>query len=451
MKIRLVAMSGVRVENPELLEMGVMLPGFVERSEVIASLPSLSLLTLAALTPERHEVEYTEVVDLESAGPPTFDCDLVAISSLSAQIEEAYGLADRYREAGVTVVMGGLHVTACPQEALSHCDAVVVGEGEPLWATVLRDAERGSLEPIYRNGDSRGFDLSDAPIPRFDLLDTDRYNRLTVQTSRGCPHRCEFCASSILLTDRYKVKPAEKVMAEIRAIKTIWERPFIEFADDNSFANRPQARRLLELLAAEDVPWFTELDIAVADDLELVALMRDAGCRQVLIGLESPTTDALEGIELRANWKRQRFDSYRQNVERLQSHGIGVIGCFIVGLDHQGPEIFRDVLDFSRELELADVQVTFLTPFPGTPLYDRLMSEGRLTRPGAWGRCTLFDLNFDPRGMTAEELQEGFLGLMGTLYSNEETRMRKERFRHKRRTSPDARHRNPALKGASRG
>jgi radical SAM superfamily enzyme YgiQ (UPF0313 family) len=451
MKIRLVGMSGVRVENPELLELGVMLPGFVERSEVIASLPSLSLLTLAALTPERHDVEYVEVADLESATAPSFDCDLVAISSLSAQIGEAYALADRYREAGVPVVMGGLHVTVCPEEALAHCDAVVVGEGEPSWPEVLRDAEAGRLKPVYRCDNPAGFDMADAPIPRFDLLEPDRYNRLTVQTSRGCPHRCEFCASSILLTDRYKAKPPEKVLDEVRAIKAIWDRPFIEFADDNSFANRAQARRLMELLAPEDVPWFTELDIAVADDLELVALMRDAGCRQVLIGLESPRPEALEGIELRSNWKRKRFHTYRENVTRLQSHGIGVIGCFIVGLDHQGPEVFGQVLHYARELGLADVQVTFLTPFPGTPLYDRLLREGRLTRPGEWGRCTLFDLNFDPRGMTAEELEQGLLWLMGALYSPEETRARKERFRMLRTTSPQARRSQPTLIGASHG
>ncbi|MEJ2540677.1 MAG: radical SAM protein, partial [Gemmatimonadota bacterium] len=429
----------------------VMLPGFVERSEVIASLPSLSLLTLAALTPERHEVEYAEVMDLESAGPLDTDCDLVAISSLSAQIGEAYALADRYRAAGVAVVMGGLHVTSRPEEALLHCDAVVVGEGEPVWAGLLRDFEAGRLRATYRSPDPRGFDLAQAPIPRFDLLEPERYNRLTVQTSRGCPHKCEFCASSILLTERYKVKPPERVMREIDAIRSIWPRPFVEFADDNSFVDRGQARRLMELLAPEEVPWFTELDIAVADDPELVALMRDAGCRSVLIGLESPTPDALDGLELRSNWKRRHFGSYQENVGRLQAHGIGVIGCFVLGLDGQTPEIFAAVLDFARQLELSDVQVTLLTPFPGTPLYERLRREGRLTHPGVWERCTLFDLNFDPRGMSGEELQQGFLALMADLYSEEVTRARKRRFRRLRRSSPEARRRPVVHSGGRDG
>lgn len=442
----MIGMSGVRVVNPELNQLGLELPGFVERSEVIASLPSLSLLTLAALTPAWHAVEYIEVMDVEDGRRLDPDCDLVAISSLTAQIDEAYALADLYREAGVAVVMGGLHVTSCPEEALRHCDAVVIGEGEPLWGRVVSDFEAGRLQRIYLSADPGGFDLAEAPIPRFDLLDPGRYNRLTVQTSRGCPHRCEFCASSILLTSRYKVKPAEKVIAEIRAIKEIWERPFIEFADDNSLVNRHQATRLLELLADEDVRWFTEIDISVADDTDVVTLMRDAGCRQVLVGLESPEPEALEGIELRSNWKRMRFDTYRTNVSRLQDHGIAVIGCFVLGLDGQTPQVFKGVLDFARELELANVQVTILTPFPGTPLYERLSREGRLTYPGAWHRCTLFDLNFTPVGMSAEEVREGLLWLTAALHSDEETRARKARFRRRLRSST-ARLRHPIPTG----
>jgi radical SAM superfamily enzyme YgiQ (UPF0313 family) len=214
MKIALIAMSGIRTYNPELLELGMTLPGFVERGRAVASLPSLSLLTLAALTPARHELSYHEVEDIQELGELPA-CDLAAISALAAQINEAYALADRYRAEGVRTVIGGLHVTACPDEALRHCDVVVVGEGEVGWPRLLQDIDAGRAEKIY---DSTGdeFDLAGAPVPRFDLLDPGRYNRLTVQTSRGCPWRCEFCASSILLTSRYKLKPVDNVVAEIR-------------------------------------------------------------------------------------------------------------------------------------------------------------------------------------------------------------------------------------------
>ena len=225
MRIGLIAMSGVRAHNEELTRLGLTLPGFVERNKTIASLPSLSLLTLAALTPPKFDVEYLEISDLRSHGDLPDDYDLVAISSFSAQINEAYALADGYRRRGTAVIMGGLHVTSLPQEARVHCTSVAVGEGEPLWPQVLFDFERGQLKPLYEQSTPGSYDLKDAPVPRFDLLDPDQYNRITVQTSRGCPHRCEFCASSILLTPSYKLKPVPKILEEIRA-KANLEPPF---------------------------------------------------------------------------------------------------------------------------------------------------------------------------------------------------------------------------------
>ncbi|HSH93029.1 MAG TPA: radical SAM protein, partial [Roseimicrobium sp.] len=289
-RIGFIAMSGVRAQNPELLAAGLTLPGFIERSQVIASLPSLSLLTLAGLTPGRFDVEYHEIADLKSLPSMPVHFDLIALTSLSAQIFDAYKVADHYRALGIPVVMGGLHVTSLPLEAAVHCTSVVIGEGEPVWMQVLSDFERGHLEPTYQSANPGMYPLDEAPMPRFDLLNPEKYNRITVQTSRGCPHKCEFCASSIQLTSRYKLKPVEKVIAEIRAIKRIWDRPFIEFADDNSFVNREHYKRLLREMAKEHLRWFTETDIRVAEDDELLALMRAAGCQQVLIGLESPKT-----------------------------------------------------------------------------------------------------------------------------------------------------------------
>jgi radical SAM superfamily enzyme YgiQ (UPF0313 family) len=284
-------------------------------------------------------------------------------------------------------------------------------------------------------------------MPRFDLLDPAKYNRITVQTARGCPHRCAFCASSILLTSRYKTKPVPRILAEIQAIKRIWPRPFIEFADDNSFVHRGHARELLRALAPEGLRWFTETDISVADDPDLLGLMRDAGCQQILIGLESPRRESLHGVELRGDWKLRQQDRYRSAIRRIQSHGITVNGCFILGLDGDTPEVFDDVLAFVRDSELYEVQVTFLTPFPGTPLYARLLEEGRIVRPGAWELCTLFDINFIPRLMTREQLQGGFLRLVKELYSAEETAGRRRRFRQRMREAAAARPRRRRSEG----
>ena len=427
MRIALIAMSGVRAHNPVLTELGLTLPGFVERGKTIASLPSLSLLTLAALTPDRHQVDYIEVADINDMGDLP-ECDLAAFSTYTAQVKDAYQLADRYRAWGVPTVIGGLHVTCLPEEALDQCDAVVVGEGETSWPRVIHDMEAGRLGGVYS---SRGveFDLAEAPIPRYDLLDPERYNRLTVQTQRGCPWRCEFCASSILLTPHYKQKPVARVVAEIEAIKRIWPEPFVELADDNTFVNKHHGRELAEAIGGFGIHWFTETDISVAEDPELLDLLKESGCRELLIGLESPTVEGLEGLELKRNWKRRQIDNYRRAVETIQSHGIAVNACFVLGLDGDGPGVFELIERFVAETHPFDVQITALTPFPGTPLYERLLAEGRIIEPGAWEKCTLFDVNFVPQNMTVAELEMEGVALAMRLYSKEATRRRRQGFK----------------------
>jgi radical SAM superfamily enzyme YgiQ (UPF0313 family) len=302
MKLGLIAMSGLRANNPELTAFGLTLPGFVERNRIVASLPSLGLLTLAALTPPDIEVRYLEVPDLRAIDGVPEEFDVVAISSFTAQIKDAYTLADRYRALKTKVVLGGLHVTVLPEEAALHANAVVIGEGEPLWPQLMYDAALGRLQRRY---DARGsnYELSNAPLPRFDLLEPERYNRLTVQTQRGCPFRCEFCAASIQISPRYKLKPVAKVIEEIRSIHSLWDRPFVEFADDNTFVNKRHSRDLVRALAKEGIRWFTETDVSVTEDRELLAMMRDAGCAQVLIGFESIALSGLDGLEQRSNWK----------------------------------------------------------------------------------------------------------------------------------------------------
>ncbi len=455
MHIALIAMSGVRAFKPELNEIGMTLPGFVERGKVITAMPSLSLLTLAGLTPDRFDVSYHEIADIRQMGelPP---CDLAAIGTFTAQVKDAYELAGRYRALGVKTVIGGLHATAMPEEALQHFDAVVVGEGEISWPVVLRDFEAGTLGGIYRaNGEE--FDLANSPMPRYDLLDPTKYNRLTVQTARGCPWKCDFCASSILLTPRYKLKPIERVLAEIGHIKSVWPRPFIEFADDNSFVNKRRSKELLRAIAPENLRWFTESDISIADDPELLTLMRDSGCAQVLIGLESPTAAGLDGLETRRNWKHSRFGGYAEAIRRIQDHGVAVNGCFVLGLDGGTTADFGAIRRFVEESGLYQVQITVVTAFPGTPLYRRLLAEGRLLDPTAWEKCTIFDVNVQPENMSVEELEAGFIDLARELYSAEAERNRKYSFRQQLGKAPRRRgerrgdHANGVERGQARG
>lgn len=225
MKVGVIAMSGVRVRSSELAALGVSLPGFVQRGKVIASLPSLALLILAAVTPPEVSFEYLEVDDIRQHGLRT-DFDLVGFSTYTAQAYECYELADQYRAAGIPVVIGGLHATLVPEEAKEHADAVCVGEGEAQWPRILEDAARGQLQPFYRESQPGSYDLASAPVPRYELLDLERYNRVTVQASRGCPRDCEFCASSKLY-GRYRLKPVDQIMRELDAIERIWDHPFI--------------------------------------------------------------------------------------------------------------------------------------------------------------------------------------------------------------------------------
>lgn len=428
MHIALIAMSGIRAVDQELLELGLNLPGFVERSKTIASLPSLGLLTLAGmLEAQGHSVTYHEAAtDADREHLPQ-QADLIAISSLSAQIFDAYAVADSYRERGMRVVMGGLHVSMLPDEALQHCDSVVVGQGEVVWPRLIADAAADQLQLCYR-ADNSSRQLATAPMPAFHLLDIERYNRLTVQTSRGCPHRCEFCASSILISHAYQQKPVERVLAEIDRIRDLWQHPFIEFADDNSFINKRWWKSFLPQLKERQVKWFTEADISVADDDELLQLMHDSGCRQVLIGLESPDANMISGLETRRNWKQQQADRYVSAIQHIQSFGITVNGCYILGLDTHDESCFDKVFDFTRQTTQFEVQITIQTPFPGTPLYRRLEREGRLLEPTAWDRCTLFDINYQPKQMSVETLRRGFHDLMARLYSDEETARRQQPF-----------------------
>jgi radical SAM superfamily enzyme YgiQ (UPF0313 family) len=451
MKIGLIAIAGVKLQTRKFIDLGITLPQFINRGQVIAQLPSLALLTLAGATPAGVEVEYVEVVDVEEfAERPRLDFDLVALSTYTARAFDAYRVADAYRAHGVPVVFGGLHATVLPDEVARHADAVVAGEGELLWPQVVRDFQQGGkagLRPLYREARPGQYDLRQAPLPRFDLLqkpaaDTPvpdplasgslhrlgSYNRIPIQTSRGCPWDCDFCAASKLYGPRYRLKPVERVLREVDAVRALWPRPFIEFADDNTFVNRAWARELLGELATRNVRYFTETDVSLGYDDELLDLLYDSGCRQVLIGFESPRRESLSRIDL-LNWKQRQHEHYLEAIGRIQGRGVSVCGCFIVGLDGDTPEVFDELRRFIEESRLLEVQITVLTPFPGTRLYQRLQDEGRLLYPGAWDRCTLFDVNFRPRHLSVERLEDELMRLWRDTWNADAFAWRKRYYR----------------------
>lgn len=430
MKVGLVAMSGTRIHDKQLVSELPNCAGALSRLSAVASLPSLALLTVAAVIRNEPDVElaYLQCPSVSEWATVPAGFDLVGISSYSAQIDEAYELADRFKAIGTPCVIGGPHVTMLPEETTSLGHTAAVGEAELVWPEIIRDARTGNLKKKYGTL-GEVCDITKSPMPAFELLDPEEFNRIPIQTSRGCPHKCEFCATSVLFSPHHRQKKIEQVLAEIDRVLGLWKRPFIEFVDDNALVDHQYWKRLLSELKKRKIRWFAECDVSIGEDSELLELMKESGCREVLIGLESPHEMELHGIELNSDWKARQQAKYRSNIANIQNHEIRVIGCFMMALDHQTPDCADAIYEFIRELELFDVQITLQTAFPGTPLYSRLQKERRLKSPGDWGQCTLFDLNIVPRCSTEEDLVESFRKLLKQVHSNAETKWRWQRFR----------------------
>jgi radical SAM superfamily enzyme YgiQ (UPF0313 family) len=414
----LVPLVGFRIREQELLALGMSLPGLGPRARAVGQLPALGLVTLAGMLPEYWTCDYR----------PASACDdeliawildrrpnLVAVSALTASVEEAYRLCDRLRQAGIATVIGGLHATACPEEAALHATSVVAGSGEPVWRQVLADAESGDLQPIYRASRRlSGGNLSsgDWPLPRFDLLGPD-VPRFTLQTQRGCPLACDFCAASRLLGP-FQEKPLASIERELAAIGRLSDRPLVELADDNTFAGGRDPARLFAALEAAQVRYFTEADWRIGERPDVLAGLAASGCAQVLVGIES-LVFRYPGM----GEKRAELARIMDAVERIQDSGVAVNGCFIVGAEGETRESLDRLTRFVLDSPLAEVQITLQTPFPGTALHRRLKEQGRLLPDRGWSSYTLFDVTYQPDSLSVEELAQGFREVVSALFSRD--------------------------------
>lgn len=417
--VALVPLTGTRVREEELRSLGMTLPGLQARSQAIAQLPALGLLTLAGLNPPDWTCSYHEsgkpdatLVEMIIREAP----DLVAISALTASVLEAYRLSDELRRAGVRTVLGGLHATACPDEAGRFFDAVVVGDGEPVWPAVLEDVSAGRLKPVYRTQGS--YSLAEAPIPRFDLLGSAPRPRFTLQTQRGCPLACEFCGASRML-GTFREKPAAKLVHELQALERLTPRPLLELADDNTFAGTRDLTPFLEALTHSGARWFTEADWRLGENLGLCRAIAAAGCVQVLVGLES-----LIYHPAGMGSKHAGLSRIMDSLAAIQEVGVAVIGCFIAGCDGETRASLDALSEFILACNLADVQITLQTPFPGTPLYRRMERQGRLLPGRDWSFYTLFDVTYQPDVLTVDELEIGFRDVLRTAFAPGPTALR---------------------------
>jgi len=348
----------------------------------------LSLMVLAGLTSPEWEIS---IVD-ENLGAPDYPAmprpDLVGITAFTSQANRAYEAAAQFRRLGVPVVMGGIHATMCLDEVMERVDSVVTGEAEGIWPQVLEDARHGSLKRRYDGGHAR---ISDVPLARHDLLATG-YAFGAIQTTRGCPLNCSFCSVTAFNGAHYRQRPIPDVVREFQLIRE----KHVLVVDDNLIGTRPEhiarAKDLFRALAKANLrkEWVAQATINFADDEELLALAAKAGCRGVFIGFESPAPEGLRELGKKFNLLKGR--DFRASVRRIQRHRILVVGSFIIGLDIDEPGIGTCIAEAASQYGVDNLNALFLTPLPGTRLWDQMKVEGRIALdafPEDWKYYTL--------------------------------------------------------------
>jgi radical SAM superfamily enzyme YgiQ (UPF0313 family) len=382
----------------------------VPAAEDSAPLRSLAMAILAGLTPPPHVLHLRDDT-LHRLEPGSLDlsADLAAITATTKSALRAYQLADLYRRAGVKVVMGGIHPSALPEEALTHADAVVCGEAEGLWEQVLADAAAGELKRLYRHAELPAYRLP--PRPRRDIFRSRRYVPVnTLQASRGCPFDCEFCSVTPHLGREFRLRDVDDLVREIEQL----DGRFLMFADDNILGRPAHARKLLRELQPLGVRWFGQASLHGLEDEENLRLLARSGCQALFIGFESVNPDSLRGCGKPQNHPER----YLQLTRRLHDHGIAVWASFVFGLDEDAPDIFDRTLELAVDSGVIMALFAILTPYPGTRLYARLHAEGRLLDQRWWLRPRQDDYPlFRPRRMSPEQLFEGWRRTWCEFYS----------------------------------
>jgi radical SAM superfamily enzyme YgiQ (UPF0313 family) len=359
----------------------------------------LTLTTLAALVPGELDAQ----VQLYDEGiqdvPEHLDADLVAMTVITGTSARAYELSARFRAQGKTVVLGGPHVTLVPEEATRHADAIVTGYAEDAWPQLLRDFAGGVLQPRYRQAPGFSLQRPDMPFARRELFDPRHFlTQAVFEATRSCGHDCEFCVAPSAWGNRQFQKPVSWVVEDIRRVG----QKRILFVDLNLVSDRQYARELFTALIPLKVRWFGLSTVLIAHDRELMELMARSGCRGLLLGLETITPGSLGDA-------RKKFNTsvdYRTLISDLHELGIAIQGCFVFGLDHDTLEVFDATVDFAIDTGIDLPRFAVLTPFPGTPLHQKLAAQNRiLTRN--WELYDGQHVVFQPRNMSVQELAEG--------------------------------------------
>jgi radical SAM superfamily enzyme YgiQ (UPF0313 family) len=381
--------------------------------------PNLSLPTVAGLTPREHEVvlcdENVEPIDFET------DADIVGLTGYVVHTQRIFEIAAEFRRRGKFVVAGGPFASLCPEKLRDKVDVLFVDEAEYTWPQFLKDYEAEEWKTEYHQNEKPS--MHDSPLPRFDLLRTDQYRSMTIQFARGCPFNCEFCDIIVMYGRKPRTKTVAQVLAEVREIQRLGMRN-IFVVDDNFIGNKPEAKLLLRALAdwqkANDYPieFMTEVSLNIAQDDELLQLMRQAKFTAIFIGIESPRTASLEETHKTQNLREDILES----VHRIQRAGIQVMAGMIVGFDHDDPSIFDEQFRFIQEARIPVSMTGMLNAMPKTPLHQRLKEAGRLIAESVGDQFVF--TNIIPRGMTRLQLFDGYKNLLARLYSYRNYRRR---------------------------
>ena len=371
--------------------------------------PSLALTSIAASTPDNWTVRYWDENLLQGPPPSAPFPQVVGITVHLTFAERAYELARWYRARGAKVIFGGLHVLSCPEECRPHADALAIGEGVQLWGRILRDVEQETLLPEYR-GDYR-MPYRDDPAPRRDLL--PRRGFLTTSSliaTRGCHNRCGFCyLATEGLHMPYLMRDVEQIVEEFRAEG----QPYGVFVDNNLGSRPEYLRRLCHALRPLDKIWSAAVSVDVADDPTLVREMALAGCTGVFIGFESLTNENI----VAAHKKSPPTEDYARRVELFHRNGIQVNGSFVLGFDHDRPDVFQRLVQWIEDVRLECATFHILTPYPGTPLFAQMEAEGRILHRD-WSRYDTSHVVFQPRHLSVDELADGYGWCYERLFSD---------------------------------
>ena len=368
--------------------------------------PLAGLLAVAALIPpDQYEVILTD----ENIEPIDFDlkADLVGISAMTSYVKRGYQIADAFRSRGIPVLMGGVHPSFMPTEALEHADAVVVGEAELVMPKVLEDLKRGTLKGIYKA--DRLHSMTNMPLPRYDLLKAHRYvNKTYIQTSRGCHHACAFCAEQMMYGLRFRYRPVDEVIREIEACG---ER-VIALNDADFFGNPKRAAELMRALKGRGIRWQAGVNSREALSDELLDLAAESGCYMLSIGFESISRETLRSVHKYQNTP----DSYRALVEKIQSYGILVFGLFMFGFDQDDASVFEETVTFNIDAGFDVCAYSVLTPYPGTVSWYEMLRDKRMVSYD-WDKYDQGYIVYRPKKLTPEQLRAGHMASYREFYS----------------------------------